>query len=49
MLHARTDYNDRVRCVDGSIPENEPVFLVRAQDALSAVMIEYYLRRYKQW
>lgn len=32
MLHARDDYN-RIQDPAGKIPENEPVFLLRAQDA----------------
>jgi len=31
MKHARKDY-DRIQDPDGKIPEDEPVFIVRAQD-----------------
>ena len=46
MIHARTDYNDRVKCVDGSIPENEPVFLIRGQDKLAVDMMIAYTNAY---
>lgn len=36
MQHARTDYQGRVVDVEGKIPENEPVFLIRGQDAVGA-------------
>ena len=36
MIHARSDYNDRVQDASGIIPEDEPVFLIRAQDRVGA-------------
>lgn len=41
MIHARDDYN-RIQDPDGKIPEDEPVFLLRAQDALACKAVEYY-------
>jgi len=35
MLHARKDYNERVQDTAKQIPEDEPVFLLRGQDALA--------------
>jgi hypothetical protein len=35
MLHARADYN-RIQDPAGLIPADEPVFLIRAQDKVSA-------------
>jgi hypothetical protein len=32
MKHEREDYNQRVVFTDGSIPEEEPVFLLRGKD-----------------
>lgn len=34
MKHARTDYS-RIQDPDGLIPEDEPVFLIRAKDVVS--------------
>ncbi len=34
MLHARTDYNERIQDSAGLIPQDEPVFLIRACDTL---------------
>ncbi len=34
MRHARTDY-DRIQDPAGQIPEDEPVFLIRAKDRVS--------------
>jgi len=39
MIHARKDYNriqDTKPVRDGGIPEDEPVFLLRAQDQVAA-------------
>lgn len=33
MIHARTDYNDRIQDKAGKIGLDEPVFLLRAKDA----------------
>lgn len=35
MLHAREDYN-RIQDPENKIPEDEPVFLIRAQDKVGA-------------
>lgn len=35
MIHARADYN-RIQDPAGLIPDDEPVFLLRGQDALAA-------------
>jgi hypothetical protein len=32
VLHARKDYNERIQDSAKLIPEDEPVFLIRAQD-----------------
>lgn len=32
MRHARPDYNERIVDLEGRIPEDEPVFLLRGQD-----------------
>ena len=39
MLHARKDY-DRIQDPEGKIPEDEPVFLLRAQDAVAPGVVE---------
>lgn len=41
MLHARKDYNEGK--VD-TIPEDEPVFLLRAQDKTAADTVRYWAR-----
>lgn len=38
MKHAREDYN-RIQDPEGKIPEDEPVFLIRAQDELSGDVV----------
>lgn len=38
MIHARNDYN-RIQDPAGIIPENEPVFLLRAQDKLAVNLV----------
>lgn len=47
MIHERADYNKRVQCLDGSIPADEPVFLLRGKDMFAAQVVEYwvFLRR----
>lgn len=32
MIHARSDYNDRIVDLAGLIPDDEPVLVVRGQD-----------------
>lgn len=44
MLHARKDYNRRIQDNENVIGENEPVFLLRAQDKLMLPMLHQYLR-----
>ena len=34
MIHARTDYTERIQDSAGVIPEAEPVFLIRGQDII---------------
>lgn len=41
MKHARDDYN-RIQDPDGLIPEDEPVFLLRAQDVYAATIVDLY-------
>jgi hypothetical protein len=47
MIHAREDYNDRFQDAAGMVPENEPVFLIRAQDQVGhhAVRVWAHLHR----
>lgn len=44
MRHARADYN-RIQDPDGKIPDDEPVFLFRAQDELFEEVLRFYARR----
>ena len=44
MLHARKDYNERVQDSANLIPEDEPVFLLRGQDALAIGAMKAYLK-----
>lgn len=41
MKHARDDYN-RIQDPAGLIPDDEPVFLLRAQDQLACMAVAYY-------
>ena len=41
MIHARDDYN-RIQDPAGLIPADEPVFLLRAQDKLACMAVDYY-------
>jgi len=41
MKHAREDY-DRIQDPEGKIPEDEPVFLLRAQDAVAPGVVEMW-------
>ena len=41
MLHARIDYM-RIQDPAGLIPEDEPVFLLRAQDRTAAVAVQVW-------
>ena len=44
MIHARDDYN-RIQDPAGLIPEDEPVFLMRAQDELCEELTREWARR----
>lgn len=41
MIHARDDYN-RIQDPAGLIPEDEPVFLIRAQDENAAEALHFW-------
>jgi hypothetical protein len=41
MKHARPDY-DRIQDPEGLIPDDEPVFLLRAQDRLAWHVVKIY-------
>jgi hypothetical protein len=41
VRHARPDY-DRIQDPAGKIPENEPVFLLRAQDKFAWIFVKGY-------
>ena len=41
MKHAREDYN-RIQDPEGKIPEDEPVFLLRAQDVVAPQAVEIW-------
>lgn len=41
MKHARQDYN-RIQDPDNKIPEDEPVFLLRAQDQVAADVLRIW-------
>ena len=43
MKHEREDYNERVVCTDGSIPEDEPVFLLRGKDPQASEVIRFWV------
>lgn len=38
MKHARADY-DRIQDPEGRIPDDEPVFLIRGQDAVGSAAV----------
>lgn len=42
MIHARSDY-DRIQDPEGIIPEDEPVFLLRAKDDLFIPTVAHWL------
>ena len=42
MKFTRDDYNKRIVDLEGKIPENEPVFLLRAQDKFSSLTLKKY-------
>ena len=39
MIHARKDYTERIQDSAHLIPEDEPVFLIRAQDQVGATAV----------
>lgn len=41
MKHAREDYK-RIQDPEGKIPEDEPVFLLRAQDKFAPIVVEFW-------
>ncbi len=43
MKHARSDY-DQIQDPSGKIPEDEPVFLLRAQDISAPWALEEWIR-----
>jgi hypothetical protein len=44
MLHALKKYNDRVQDSANIIPEDEPVFLLRAQDKVAAETLMFWIQ-----
>lgn len=46
MRHARVDYN-RIQDPAGLIPEDEPVFLLRAQDTLAPGLLRMYAEAHR--
>jgi len=44
MKFTREDYNQRIIDKAGKIPEDEPVFLLRAQDAYAPSTLRHYAR-----
>lgn len=44
MKHARDDYNP-IQDPRGLIPEDEPVFLLRAQDVTAPAVVEYWIMK----
>jgi len=49
MLHARDDYNERVQDSESRIPDDEPVVLLRGQDELACMAVEYYAMLCRQF
>lgn len=43
MLHARPDYN-RIQDPENKIPEDEPVFLLRAQDVCAPAALDRWIQ-----
>jgi hypothetical protein len=48
MKFTRDDYNRRIIDTENRIPADEPVFLLRAQDALAPDTLRYYARLLKE-
>lgn len=42
MIHGRDDYNGRIVDKEGKIPQDEPVFFLRAQDMAAASTVRYW-------
>lgn len=47
MKHARSDYN-RIQDPEGKIPEDEPVFLLRAQDVTAPAVVKWWCNLARQ-
>lgn len=47
MKHAREDYN-RIKDPAGLIPQEEPVFVLRAQDRIASAVVRYWARLNEQ-
>lgn len=47
MKHSRKDYN-RIQDPEGKIPEDEPVFLLRAQDEIAPIIVMQWAMLYEQ-
>ena len=48
MKFTREDYNRRIKDTDGKIPEDEPVFLLRAQDKYAPDTLRFYANLLKE-
>jgi hypothetical protein len=46
MKHGRKDYNERIQDAAGIIPEDEPVFLLRGQDATASQFVRSWAVQY---
>lgn len=44
MKHARDDYNGRIVDLEKKIPEDEPVFLLRAQDMVAPKVVDFWVK-----
>ena len=44
MLHAREDYNRRIQDSENIIPDDEPVFLLRANDGCAVEAVRAWIR-----
>ena len=47
MIHCRTDYTDRIQDTAHLIPDQEPVFLIRAQDNVGAQAVRAWAHIYR--
>lgn len=48
MRHTRGDYNRRIQDSAGLIPEDEPVFLLRAQDRVASAAVRHWAKLNKR-